>query len=139
MTDLTGADYLRMIVRAPVYRAAENTPLQTMTRMSERIRNTVLVKREDLQPVHSFKIRGAFSKLASLDDIERARGVVAASAGNHAQGVALSGRELDISTLIVMPTITPQIKVDAVRAFGGEVELYGSSFDEAKPCLYNKQ
>ena len=132
MTELTGSDYLRMIVRAPVYRAAKNTPLQTMTRMSERIRNTVLVKREDLQPVHSFKIRGAFSKLASLDAAERERGVVAASAGNHAQGVALSGRELDISTLIVMPTITPQIKVDAVRAFGGEVELYGSSFDEAK-------
>lgn len=129
---VTGAEYLKKIVAAPVYRAAIHTPLETMERLSERIDNTVLIKREDLQPVHSFKIRGAFNRMAQLSEEERARGVVAASAGNHAQGVALSGRELGIRTIIVMPVTTPSIKIDAVRGFGGEVLLHGGNFDEAK-------
>ena len=128
----SGAEYLRKVVAAPVYRAAKHTPLETMDTLSERIGNTVLIKREDLQTVHSFKIRGAFNRMAQMDEGERARGVVAASAGNHAQGVALSGRELGIRTVIVMPVTTPSIKVDAVRGFGGEVLLHGGNFDEAK-------
>lgn len=129
---MTGADYLRNIVAAPVYQAAIHTPLDDMAALSERIGNTVLIKREDLQPVHSFKIRGAFNKMAQLTSEEKECGVVAASAGNHAQGVALSGRKLGIHSIIVMPEPTPSIKVDAVRSFGGEVLLHGASFDEAK-------
>lgn len=131
-TPATGADYLRKIVAAPVYRAAVHTPLDAMDTLSERVGNEVLLKREDLQPVHSFKIRGAFNRMSQLSDAERAAGVVAASAGNHAQGVALSGRELGIRTVIVMPVTTPKIKVSAVQGFGGEVLLHGSNFDEAK-------
>lgn len=129
---MSGAEYLRKVVAAPVYRAAKHTPLEAMETISSRLNNTVLIKREDLQPVHSFKIRGAFNRMAQLSEEERARGVVAASAGNHAQGVALSGRELGIRTIIVMPLTTPSIKVDAVRSFGGEVLLHGGNFDEAK-------
>ena len=127
-----GAEYLKKIVSAPVYRVATNTPLEYMETLSKRIGNEILVKREDLQPVHSFKIRGAFNRMAQLTEEERARGVVAASAGNHAQGVALSGTELGIRTVIVMPEVTPSIKIDAVRSFGGEVLLHGANFDEAK-------
>lgn len=129
---LGGADYLRMIVRSPVYAAAKQTPLESMERISRRLGNAVLVKREDMQPVHSFKIRGAFARMAALSDKEKKRGVVTASAGNHAQGVALSSKILGVSALIVMPTMTPQIKVDAVRGFGGEVLLFGDNFDQAK-------
>ena len=129
---ISGAEYLKKIVSAPVYRVATNTPLENMATLSKRIGNEVLVKREDLQPVHSFKIRGAFNRMSQLTDEERARGVVAASAGNHAQGVALSGTELGIRTVIVMPEVTPSIKIDAVRSFGGEVLLHGANFDEAK-------
>lgn len=128
----SGAEYLRKVVAAPVYRAAKHTPLETMETLSNRIGNTVLIKREDLQTVHSFKIRGAFNRMAQMTAEEKTRGVVAASAGNHAQGVALSGRELGIRTVIVMPVTTPTIKVDAVRGFGGEVLLHGGNFDEAK-------
>lgn len=128
----TGADYLKKIVSAPVYRVAKNTPLEYMDALSKRSGNEILVKREDLQPVHSFKIRGAFNRMAQLTEEERHRGVVAASAGNHAQGVALSGTELGIRTVIVMPEVTPSIKIDAVRSFGGEVLLHGANFDEAK-------
>ncbi|WP_459611381.1 threonine ammonia-lyase, biosynthetic [Corynebacterium urogenitale] len=128
----SGAEYLRNVVAAPVYRAAKHTPLETMETLSNRIGNTVLIKREDLQTVHSFKIRGAFNRMAQMTAEEKTRGVVAASAGNHAQGVALSGRELGIRTVIVMPVTTPTIKVDAVRGFGGEVLLHGGNFDEAK-------
>lgn len=129
---VTGAEYLKKIVAAPVYRVAIHTPLETMERLSQRIANEVLIKREDLQRVHSFKIRGAFNRMAQLSEEERGRGVVAASAGNHAQGVALSGRELGIRTVIVMPVTTPSIKIDAVAGFGGEVLLHGGNFDEAK-------
>ena len=129
---MTGADYLKSIVAAPVYRVAKHTPLESMNSLSMRSGNSVLIKREDLQTVHSFKIRGAFNRMAQLSDSEKQRGVVAASAGNHAQGVALSGTELGIRTIIVMPVTTPSIKVDAVRGFGGEVLLHGNNFDEAK-------
>ncbi|SDN69130.1 threonine dehydratase [Actinomyces ruminicola] len=127
-----GARYLREILRAPVYEAAEHTPLQTMPALSARLGNTVEVKREDLQSVHSFKIRGAYNAMRSLSDAERERGVVTASAGNHAQGVARSAALLGVRALIVMPTVTPRIKVDAVSALGGEVLLSGDNFDAAK-------
>ncbi|EOS94374.1 threonine ammonia-lyase, biosynthetic [Erwinia tracheiphila] len=127
-----GAEYLRAVLRSPVYEVAQVTPLQKMEKISARLGNTILVKREDRQPVHSFKLRGAYAMIASLDAEQRARGVITASAGNHAQGVALSATRLGIKSLIVMPVATADIKVDAVRAFGGEVLLFGANFDEAK-------
>ena len=125
------ARYLKEVLRAPVYEAAEHTPLQPMPALSARLGCTVQVKREDLQAVHSFKIRGAYNAMRSLDEAARARGVITASAGNHAQGVARSASLLGVSATIVMPTVTPRIKVDAVRALGGEVLLRGDNFDAA--------
>lgn len=125
------ARYLREILRAPVYEAAEHTPLQHMPALSARLGCTVEVKREDLQCVHSFKIRGAYNAMRALPPAARARGVVTASAGNHAQGVARSAALLGVDAVIVMPTVTPQIKVDAVRALGGTVLLHGDNFDAA--------
>jgi len=127
-----GAEYLRAVLRAPVYEVAQVTPLQKMEKISSRLGNTVLVKREDRQPVHSFKVRGAYAMIASLNEEQKASGVVTASAGNHAQGVALSATGLGIKSLIVMPVATADIKVEAVRAFGGEAYLFGANFDEAK-------
>ncbi|MGL4858555.1 MAG: threonine ammonia-lyase, biosynthetic [Enterobacteriaceae bacterium] len=127
-----GAEYLRAILRSPVYEVAEVTPLERMDKLSARIGNTVLVKREDRQPVHSFKLRGAYAMIARLSQLQMAQGVITASAGNHAQGVALSASRLGIRALIVMPVTTPEIKVEAVRNFGGEVLLHGANFDEAK-------
>ncbi|ELG4677692.1 threonine ammonia-lyase, biosynthetic [Vibrio cholerae] len=132
LTNQTGADYLRQILRSPVYEVANVTPLQTMPRLSARIANQVQIKREDRQPVHSFKLRGAYNMVSHLTETQKAAGVIAASAGNHAQGMALSGTKLGIKTTIVMPRTTPDIKVEAVRGFGGEVLLHGSNFDEAK-------
>src|SRR5207253_1765152 len=100
--------------------------------MSRRLGNDVLFKREDLQPVFSFKLRGAYNKIAHLTDDERAKGVIAASAGNHAQGVAYSARKLNLRSVIVMPQTTPSIKVDAVRRLGSEVVLFGDSYNDAK-------
>lgn len=128
----TGAEYLRQILRAPVYDVAQLTPLQMMPRLTERLGNQIQLKREDRQPVHSFKLRGAYNMVANLTDEQKKAGVVTASAGNHAQGIAYSGRKLGIRAIIVMPKTTPDIKVSAVRAFGGEVILHGNSFDEAK-------
>ncbi|MDG3086749.1 threonine ammonia-lyase, biosynthetic [Vibrio hannami] len=128
----TGAEYLRHILRAPVYEVASKTPLQDMPRLSERIGNQVQLKREDRQPVNSFKLRGAYNMVATLTEEQKKAGVIAASAGNHAQGIAYSGKHLGIKAIIVMPKTTPDIKVDAVRGFGGEVVLHGSNFDEAK-------
>lgn len=128
----TGTDYLRTIVSAKIYDLAQVTPLQKMEKLSERLSNTILIKREDRQPVHSFKLRGAYAMISSLSPSQKAAGVIAASAGNHAQGVALSAQHLGLRALIVMPQNTPSIKVDAVRSFGGEVLLYGANFDEAK-------
>lgn len=128
----TGAEYLRQILRAPVYDVALVTPLQVMPRLSARIQNRVQLKREDRQPVHSFKLRGAYTMVSSLSDAQKQAGVIAASAGNHAQGMALSGTKLGIKTTIVMPKTTPDIKVEAVRGFGGIVILHGNNFDESK-------
>ncbi len=114
-----------------VYDLAIKTPLHKTAKLSRELGNTVYLKREDLQPVHSFKIRGAYYKIASLNEEERSRGVIAASAGNHAQGVALSARELGIPATIVMPVTTPSIKVDAVKGYGAEVVLAGDNYSEA--------
>ena len=127
-----GAEYLRAVLRAPVYEAAQVTPLQKMEKLSSRLDNVILVKREDRQPVHSFKLRGAYAMMAGLTEEQKAHGVITASAGNHAQGVAFSSARLGVKALIVMPTATADIKVDAVRGFGGEVLLHGANFDEAK-------
>ena len=127
----TGAEYLRKILLSPVYDVAVVTPLQKLEKLSERFDNTILLKREDLQPVHSFKLRGAYNKIAQLPKEAQQKGIVAASAGNHAQGCALSGKKLGVKATIVMPKSTPDIKVDAVKRFGGNAVLFGSSFDEA--------
>ncbi|OCA56439.1 threonine ammonia-lyase, biosynthetic [Photorhabdus namnaonensis] len=127
-----GAEYLKAALSAPVYEVAQVTPLQEMEKISARLGNTILVKREDRQPVHSFKLRGAYAMIAGLTEEQKNRGVITASAGNHAQGVALSANRLGIKSLIVMPVTTADIKVDAVRRFGGKALLYGANFDEAK-------
>ena len=129
---LTGADYLKATLCSAVYDVADVTPLEKMEKISSRIENQIFVKREDRQLVHSFKIRGAQAMIASLNEDERKCGVIAASAGNHAQGVAFSATKLGINSLIVMPLTTADIKVEAVKEFGGEVLLYGANFDEAK-------
>ncbi len=123
--------YLEKILTARVYDVAIETPLDDAPRLSHRLGNRVLLKREDLQPVFSFKLRGAYNKIFHLPEAQRRRGIVAASAGNHAQGVALAGSRLGVRTLIVMPRTTPDIKVDAVRRYGGEAVLHGDSYDEA--------
>ena len=125
-------EYVERILRARVYDVARETPLDDAPRLSRRLGNRVLIKREDLQPVFSFKLRGAYNKIASLTPEERARGVIASSAGNHAQGVALAAQRLGVNALIVMPKTTPAIKVDAVRTLGAEIVLHGSSYDDAK-------
>ena len=123
--------YIERILRARVYDVAVETPLDYAPNLSKRLNNAVYIKREDLQPVFSFKIRGAYNKIAALSEEARQAGVIAASAGNHAQGVALSARQLGIRALIVMPCTTPQIKVQAVQSLGGETVLHGDSYDEA--------
>ncbi len=123
--------YIERILRARVYDVALETPLDFAPGLSRRLNNAVYVKREDLQPVFSFKLRGAYNKIASLSDAERRCGVITASAGNHAQGVALSANKLGIRALIVMPRTTPTIKVEAVQNLGGEIVLQGDSYDEA--------
>jgi len=123
---------LRDVLTSRVYDVARETPLDRAPRLSERLDNDVLLKREDLQPVFSFKLRGAYNKIAHLSQKERSRGVIAASAGNHAQGVAFSAQQLGLRAVIVMPQTTPRIKVDAVRSMGAEVVLAGDSYNEAK-------
>ncbi|NWC93508.1 MULTISPECIES: threonine ammonia-lyase, biosynthetic [unclassified Pseudomonas] len=123
--------YVKKILTSRVYDVAVETPLQTARQLSERLGNTVWLKREDLQPVFSFKIRGAYNKLTQLSLEERARGVVTASAGNHAQGLALAAKVLGVKATIVMPKTTPEIKVEGVRSRGGKVVLHGDTFPEA--------
>ena len=123
---------IRQILTSRVYEAARESPLELAKSLSRRLDNTVLVKREDLQPVFSFKLRGAYNKIAHLSDAERARGVITASAGNHAQGVAFSAQKLGIRAVIVMPQTTPEIKVEAVRAYGAEVVLVGDNYSDAQ-------
>jgi threonine dehydratase len=122
---------LKLILTSRVYEAAVETPLEESGWLSQAFGNRVLLKREDLQPVFSFKIRGAYNRIAHLTPQELERGVIAASAGNHAQGVAFSARKLGTRSVIVMPVTTPRIKVAAVESFGGEVILFGDSYSEA--------
>ncbi|OIN92058.1 MAG: PLP-dependent threonine dehydratase [Comamonadaceae bacterium CG1_02_60_18] len=130
-SNLTPFDYLKKILTARVYDVAVESALETAPSLSARLGNTVLLKREDQQPVHSFKLRGAYNKMAQLSPAQLKKGVICASAGNHAQGVALSARRLGARAVIVMPTTTPGVKVDAVRGFGGEVVLFGDSYSDA--------
>lgn len=125
------SDYLIRILTASVYDVAVETPLESARSLSRRLNNKILLKREDLQPVFSFKIRGAYNKMAKLPKESLACGVIAASAGNHAQGVALSAQRLGCRAVIVMPETTPQIKIDAVKNRGGEVVLKGVSYNDA--------
>src|SRR6186713_2263910 len=127
MTD----NYIERILKARVYDVAIESPLELAPRLSRRLGNTVLLKREDLQPVFSFKLRGAYNKIAYLSDSVAKRGVICASAGNHAQGVALAAKRRGIPAIIVMPQTTPNIKVSAVRDLGGEVVLHGDDYDSA--------
>ncbi len=124
-------DYLQRILNAKVYDVAIETALNPANKLSDRLGNQVWLKREDTQPVHSFKLRGAYNKMARLSPAELSRGVVCSSAGNHAQGVALSARRLGCEAHIVMPVTTPKLKIDAVLALGGEVILHGDSYSDA--------
>lgn len=127
-----GLDYLRRILLAPVYDVAVESDITHCVKLSSRLNNQIFLKREDQQPVHSFKLRGAYNKLVNLAESECIHGVVAASAGNHAQGLALSASKLGIKATIFMPLTTPDIKVDNVRRLGAEVRLVGKSFNEAQ-------
>jgi threonine dehydratase len=124
-------DYLEMTLNARVYDVAIESPLHEAPKLSARLQNRVLLKREDMQPVFSFKLRGAYNKMAHLTKEQLKRGVICASAGNHAQGVALAAQKLNCTAIIVMPATTPEIKVAAVAARGAKVVLHGDSFDEA--------
>ena len=124
-------DYARRILRSSVYAVAIQTPLQPARALSARLGNQVLLKREDLQPVHSFKIRGAYNKVSQINAEQKARGVISASAGNHAQGLALAAQYLGVAATIVMPRTAPELKILGVQAYGGTVLLHGDSFPEA--------
>ena len=124
-------DYLEKILNARVYDVAVETPLEAAANLSARLNNRLLLKREDMQAVHSFKLRGAYNKMAQLSAAQLKRGVITASAGNHAQGVALAAQKLSCRAVIVMPETTPNIKIDAVRGRGAQVVLAGESYDEA--------
>ncbi len=132
-------EYLQRILTSRVYDVAVETPLQPAPRLSTRLGNQVFFKREDLQPIFSFKLRGAYNRMAHLSADERARGVITASAGNHAQGVAYSGQRLGVPVVIVMPATTPEIKVNACRARGAEVVLHGDSYSDAEAQAYAMQ
>jgi len=123
--------YMKKVLQSRVYDVAQETPLVEAERLSSRLGNRVWMKREDLQPVHSFKLRGAYNKIAGLSKEDCARGVIAASAGNHAQGVALAARKLGVKALIVMPRTTPSIKVESVRDYGARIKLAGDTYDDA--------
>jgi threonine dehydratase len=123
--------YIERILKARVYDVAIESPLDPAPRLSRRLGNRVLLKREDLQPVFSFKLRGAYNKIAQLSSAAAQRGVICASAGNHAQGVALAAKKRAVPAVVVMPRTTPNIKVQAVLDLGGEVELYGDDYDAA--------
>lgn len=131
MSPLVLDDIVKKILTAPVYDVAIKSPLDRAEKLSGSIGCDVYLKREDLQSVHSFKLRGAYNKISQLTKDERACGVIAASAGNHAQGVALAAKKLGIDALIVMPKTTPTIKIDAVKQLGANIELYGDSYSEA--------
>jgi threonine dehydratase len=128
---MTNDEYLALIDAARVYEVANETPLELASNLSARMHNRILMKREDLQPVFSFKLRGAYNKLASLSEDALRAGVICSSAGNHAQGVALAAMRKNARAVIVMPVTTPSIKVDAVKTLGGEVVLFGDTYDDA--------
>ncbi|GAB4524786.1 MAG: threonine ammonia-lyase, biosynthetic [Pleurocapsa sp.] len=130
-------DYLERILTARVYDVAQESPLEYAPNLSTRLHNKILLKREDMQSVFSFKLRGAYNKMAQLPPDILQQGVIAASAGNHAQGVALAARQLGTTAIIVMPVTTPQVKIDAVAARGGNVVLHGDTYDDA--CAHAKQ
>ncbi|MFT6133281.1 MAG: threonine dehydratase, partial [Shewanella sp.] len=130
-----GLDYLRRILLAPVYDVAVESALTPLTKLSSRLGNQIFLKREDQQPVHSFKLRGAYNKLVNLSEQQCLHGVIAASAGNHAQGLALAAHKMGIKATIVMPITTPEIKVENVRRYGAEVRLVGKSFNEAQQAV----
>ena len=129
--DFTPSDYLKKILTARVYDVAVESALEPAKTLSARLKNTVLLKREDQQSVFSFKLRGAYNKMAHLSAVQLKKGVICASAGNHAQGVAMSAQKLGTRAVIVMPTTTPQLKIDAVKALGGDVVLHGDSYSDA--------
>jgi threonine dehydratase len=129
--NLKPADYLTKILNAKVYDVAIESDLTHAQQLGRRLNNTVLLKREDQQAVFSFKLRGAYNKMAHLSPEQLKKGVITASAGNHAQGVALSAQKLGVRAVIVMPVTTPQVKVDAVKSWGGEAVLHGDSYAEA--------
>ncbi|MEN9764388.1 MAG: L-threonine dehydratase biosynthetic IlvA, partial [Pseudomonadota bacterium] len=134
-----GADYLRRILTARVYDVAIETPLEPAPNLSRRLGVRVWLKREDTQPVFSFKLRGAYNKMAHLTAEQRGKGVIAASAGNHAQGVALAAQQLGCRAVIVMPVTTPSVKIQAVRQRGAEVILQGDSYSDAYAHALNLQ
>lgn len=123
--------YVKRILSAKVYEVAIETPIHEAPMLSRRLSNQIALKREDLQAIHSFKLRGAYNKMANLSEVAAKRGVIAASAGNHAQGVAMAGAKLGIKATIVMPVTTPRIKSDAVKSLGGKVILFGDTYNEA--------
>ncbi|MEZ5379476.1 MAG: threonine ammonia-lyase, biosynthetic [Acidimicrobiales bacterium] len=131
LSDADEAGYLKRILTSKVYEVIDESPLDDAPVLSTRLGNRVMLKREDLLPVFSFKIRGAYNKMANLSPAQRGFGVIAASAGNHAQGVAMAAQELGCSAVIVMPITTPEVKVDAVRARGAEVVLHGESYSDS--------
>ncbi len=128
---MTIDEYITLIDEAKVYDVASKTPLALASNLSARLGNRIFMKREDLQPVFSFKLRGAYNKLATLPQAALDAGVICSSAGNHAQGVALAAQRKDVRAVIVMPNTTPTIKIDAVRALGGDVILHGDTYDDA--------
>lgn len=132
------SNWVRLILQATVYDAAIQTPLEPAKKLSQRFHNDIRFKREDLQPVFSFKLRGAYNRISQLTPEQQARGVICASAGNHAQGVAFSASRLNLKNIIVMPTTTPDIKVNAVKSLGGNVVLFGDSFDQANQFAIEK-
>ena len=125
-------DYVRLILRSSVYDVIEETPISHAVSLSSRLNTNIQLKREDLLPVFSFKLRGAYNMIAKLDDTQKNAGVIACSAGNHAQGVAFSSKQMNIPATIVMPVSTPSIKYQNVSRLGAQVVLYGNDFDEAK-------
>lgn len=131
------SDYLERILNARVYDVAQESPLEYAPSLSTRLQNKLLLKREDMQSVFSFKLRGAYNKMANLPIDILQKGVIAASAGNHAQGVALAAKQLGTSAIIVMPITTPQVKIEAVKARGGRVILHGDTYDDA--CAHAKK
>lgn len=124
-------DAVKAVLTSRVYDVAIESPLERASKLSTLANCNAYLKREDLQPIHSFKLRGAYNKIVQLSDLERSRGVIAASAGNHAQGVALAAKKLGLSALIIMPRTTPAIKVEAVKQYGAQVELMGDNYSDA--------